>query len=156
MNTTKELVDAAGFDVILDEMGVFAVECANIPNQSPECKKVFEEVANLLADCNRKVSRLLLTGMEFYDRAQVIANMTDFNLEEVLNSELEPGAELDAATIAKIPDHPATASEFIYELIPDHEVYQVLTKEELYKRGIDLFNENISQQTDKYWVLTIH
>lgn len=157
MNTVKELVDAAGFDIVLDDMAVFAMECANIENQSPECKRVFETVAAEIVQCNRLVSRLLLNGMECIDRAQVIANMTDFSLNEVLESELEPGSEIGAsATVAKIPDHPSHHSDYTYDLISDYEVYQVFTKEELEARGIDPFHENISQQTDKYWVLTIH
>lgn len=155
MNTElKELVDNGGFDIVLDELAVYAREIAK--NTDPSASVVFNAVADELNKCEKVVRRLLLENFEFLERAQVIASMTDFSLNEVLESELEPGYEIPASMIAKIPDHPIVAPPYTYELIPDYEVYQVATKEELEKRGIDPYNENISQQTNKYWVLTIH
>lgn len=148
MTTVRELADTNGIDLVLDELGVFAMECANIEGQAPECKKVFETIAQEIADCNKKVYRLIMEGMQYIERAQVVANITDFSLNEVLESELEAGSKV------QIGDNLMEAGAYTYEL-SDAEVYRVLNKQEAYREGIDLFGENMSQQTNEFWVLTI-
>ncbi len=89
-----------------------------------------------------------MEGMQYIERARVIVNFTDFNLSEVLESELEPGSKV------QVGNNLMEVGAYTYEL-SDTEVYRVLNKQEAYREGIDLFGENMSQQTNEFWVLTI-